>query len=349
VRIVVIGATGNVGTSLVQALVDDAEVTSIVGVARRLPGWRPPRTTWVQADVARDDLVTHLRGADAVVHLAWLFQPTHRPDITWRTNVRGSLRVFDAAAQAGVGTLVYASSVGTYAPGPKDRPVDESWSTDGLPSAAYSREKAAVEDALDTFESRHPYVRVVRLRPGFIFKAESAPQQRRLFAGPLLPGRLVGRRQVPVLPDLPGLRFQVLHSADAAQAYRLALTRPVRGAFNVAADPVVDADLLADVFDARVLRLPAAPVRVGLAALWRLHAVPVEPGLLELLLSVPLLDTARARDELGWTPRHDAREALEAFLDGLRAGTGMDTPPLHPRAGGRLRQREVASGVGRRP
>ena len=135
-RIAITGATGNVGTSLVQALVDDAEVTSIVGVARRLPGWRPPRTTWVQADVARDDLLSPLRGAHAVVHLAWLFQPTHRPDITWATNVRGSLRVFDAAARAGVGTLVYASSVGTYAPGPKDEAVDESWPATGIQTCA---------------------------------------------------------------------------------------------------------------------------------------------------------------------------------------------------------------------
>jgi nucleoside-diphosphate-sugar epimerase len=337
-RVVITGATGNVGTSLVETLAAH-EDTEIVGLARRLPRWNAPRTTWARADVSRDDLLPHFRGADAVVHLAWLFQPTHRPEVTWANNVAGSLHVFDAAAEAGVDTVVYASSVGAYSPGPKDRPVDESWPTAGLPAANYSREKSRVEAALDRFEQRHSDMRVVRLRPGFIFKEESASQQRRLFAGPLLPGKVVGRRLLPVLPDLPGMRFQVLHSTDAAEAYRLALTRPVRGAFNLAADPVVDGPLLSELFGARRLPVPARPVRAGLAALWRLHAVPTEPALLDLLLRVPLLDTSRARTELGWTPRYSARDALGAFLDGLLAGAGMHTPPLQPHAAVRARRR----------
>jgi len=74
-RVVIVGATGNVGTSLVQALVAEDRVTSIVGLARRLPVWRPAKTEWAAVDIATEDLAPHLRGADAVVHLAWLFQP----------------------------------------------------------------------------------------------------------------------------------------------------------------------------------------------------------------------------------------------------------------------------------
>jgi nucleoside-diphosphate-sugar epimerase len=69
--------------------------------------------------VAQDDLVPHLLDADALIHLAWLFQPTHDPVVTWRSNVEGSIRVFDAAVEAGVPTIVYASSVGAHSPGPK--------------------------------------------------------------------------------------------------------------------------------------------------------------------------------------------------------------------------------------
>lgn len=238
-RVVVVGATGNVGTSLLSALEAEPSVTSVIGVARRMPGWRPGKTDWRQADVRRADLQEIFSGADAVVHLAWLFQPTHDPVATWNTNVLGSIRVFEAAARAGVSTLVYASSVGAYSPGPKDRPVDESWPTHGWPGAAYGREKAYVERVLDTFERDHPGIRVVRLRPGFIFKREAATEQRRLFAGPLLPQRLVRPETIRFIPDIPGLSFQALHTADAAEAYRLALTRAVSGAFNLAADPVM--------------------------------------------------------------------------------------------------------------
>jgi UDP-glucose 4-epimerase len=124
-HIVITGATGNVGTSVIESLVTDTQVTSVLGLARRMPTWQPAKTTWAQADVARDELVPHLRGADALIHLAWLFQPTHDPIHTWRSNVEGSVRVFAAAAEAGVRTIVYASSVGAYSPGPQDRPVDE--------------------------------------------------------------------------------------------------------------------------------------------------------------------------------------------------------------------------------
>ncbi|MCA1836298.1 MAG: NAD-dependent epimerase/dehydratase family protein, partial [Actinobacteria bacterium] len=170
VRVVVLGATGNVGTSVVAALAEDPRVASILGVARRLPQWSAPRTEWAQADIEHDDLVGLFRGADVVIHLAWLIQPTHNPLITWRTNAGGSLRVFRAAAEAGVPALVYASSVGAYSPGPKDAAVAEDWPTDGWPTASYTREKAYVERSLDAFERAHPDIRVVRLRPGFIFK-----------------------------------------------------------------------------------------------------------------------------------------------------------------------------------
>ena len=100
-RVVVTGATGNVGTSLLPLLGQDPAVEEIVGLARRRPELSLPRTRWVTADVARDELVPHFRGADCVVHLAWLIQPSRQPDKLWRTNVGGSDRVFRAVAAAG--------------------------------------------------------------------------------------------------------------------------------------------------------------------------------------------------------------------------------------------------------
>jgi nucleoside-diphosphate-sugar epimerase len=347
-RVIVVGATGNVGTSLVAALESDPEVRSIVGVARRLPGWRPGKTEWRSADVTTSDLVEIFSGADAVVNLAWIFQPTRDPVTTWRVNVLGGMRVFDAVAKAGVPALVHASSVGAYSPGPKQRRVDESWPTHGWPAAAYGREKAYLERVHDTFERDNPAVRVVRMRPAFIFKRESAASQRRLFAGPFLPNRLVRPGLVPFMPDIPGLRVQAMHSADAGEAYRLAVTRPVSGAFNLAADPVIDPEALAELFEARLIRVPPWPVRAVVSAGWQLHLIPASPGLFEMAMQVPVMDTGRARTELGWEPRRSSLEAVREVVDGMRGGAGMDTPPLRPDSPqGRLH--ELATGVGRRP
>jgi nucleoside-diphosphate-sugar epimerase len=348
-RIVITGATGNVGTSTIQSLASDPKITSILGLARRAPDWQADKTEWAEADVAETDLVPLFSGADAVVHLAWLFQPTHDSMVTWRANVLGSTRVFKAAAQAKVPALIHASSVGAYSPGPKDRAVDETWQTHGWPTAAYSREKSYVERLLDTFEADHSECRVVRLRPGFIFKREAASEQRRLFGGPFTPGSLVRPGLIPVVPDIPGLRFQTLHSADAGAAFHQAVVRDVRGPYNLAADPVIGVDELAGLLNARKVRVPAIAARTLLAVGWTARLVPASPQLFDLALRVPIMDTSKARAELGWNPAHDSLEALGEFLEGLRDNAGMDTPPLSDSAGGPLRIRELISGVGKKP
>src|SRR4051794_30302844 len=295
-RVLVTGATGNVGTSVVDALAADPRVTEIVGLARRRPRLERPRTAWVQADVASSPLTELFRGVDAVIHLAWLIQPSRDEATTYAVNVTGSRRVFEAAAEAGVPALVHASSVGVYSPGPKDRAVDESWPREGTESSFYARHKAAAEHALDEVEAAAPGLRVVRLRPGLIFQREAGPEIRRLFGGPLVPGRLVRPGLVPVLPLPDRLVLQAVHAGDVAEAYRLAATSPdARGAYNIAADPVLDREQLARFFRARVVTVPAAPLRAAAAAAWRAHLVPTPPGWFDMGLAVPVMDTRRAR------------------------------------------------------
>ncbi|MDQ3916601.1 MAG: NAD-dependent epimerase/dehydratase family protein [Actinomycetota bacterium] len=346
-KVAIVGATGNVGTSLIGALENELRVTSIVGIARREPELRAPKVTWRRADIATDDLVPLFTGCDVVVHLAWLIQPSRDLRVLHATNVEGSRRVFEAAAAAGAGSLVYASSIGAYSPGPKDDAgVDESWPTEGVESSFYARHKAATERMLDDFERAHPRMRVVRLRPGLIFKREAASGIRRLFFGPLLPGKLVRRSLIPVIPDIDELRFQVVHSYDAGEAYRLAIVKGVRGAFNIAAGPVMDPAGLAELLGARLVRIPPAVLKAGADVTWRLHLQPTPAGWIDMALQVPVMDTTRARTELGWKPRFDAADAILDLMDGLQDGAGYDTPPLHPKTGGPGRVRELLTRVG---
>jgi nucleoside-diphosphate-sugar epimerase len=323
-KVVVTGATGNVGTALLRALADEDAVDSIVGVARRLPSSTFAKTEWVPADVAQDDLEPVVADADCVVHLAWLIQPSHDRDATWRTNVLGSRRVFEAAANAGA-AIVYASSVGAYSPGPKDRCVDESWPTGGIPASFYSRDKSDVERILDDFDER---VRVVRLRPSLIFQRAMGTEVKRLFTGRWVPNRLVPQR-IPLVPRIDGLRFQVTHASDVADAYRRAIVdERARGAYNVASEPVLDPDALARLLGARTVRVPVRVARALVALTWRLRLQPTPEGWLDLALQTPLLDTTRIRDELGWAPAVDAGDALLELLRGFRDGAGAPTPPL---------------------
>jgi UDP-glucose 4-epimerase len=345
-RIVVTGATGNVGTSVLGALGRDPAVERILGLARRVPRASFAKTVWRAVDICVEDLAALFAGADVVIHLAWLIQPSREETLTRRVNVEGSLRVFDAVARAGVPALVYASSVGVYAPGSPDRAVDEAWPATGIQSSFYSRHKAEVERALDVFEATNPEVRTVRLRPALIFKADAASEIRRLFMGPLLPNRLVRRDLIGVLPYPRGLRTQVVHSDDAGEAYRLAATRSVRGAFNIAAEPVLDMEVLRRTLQARAVELPPGLVRAAAWTSWKLRLQPTSPGWLDMGMLSPIMDSARAHEELGWHASRTAEQTVIELLEGLHRGTGMQTPPLDPRSSGPLRWREFRSGVG---
>jgi UDP-glucose 4-epimerase len=188
----------------------------------------------------------------------------------------------------------------------------------------------------------------VRLRPALIFKREAAAEIRRLFVGPLLPSRLVHPRLIPILPLPSRMVVQAVHSLDVGEAYRLAATSPeARGPYNIAADPVLDPNELGRLLDARPVALPQRVLRGAAGLTWRAHLQPSPPGWVDMGLSVPLLDATRARERLGWSPERDAGEALLELLDGLRHSAGFDTPPLDPRAGGRLRLSEWPPGGAR--
>jgi ferritin-like metal-binding protein YciE/nucleoside-diphosphate-sugar epimerase len=346
-KVVVTGATGNVGTSTIEALSKAAEIEEIVGVARRKPGWAPPKTSWEEANVLTSNLAGIFAGADAVIHLAWAIQPSRDAVTLERINVEGSRRVFEAVAAAGVPKLIHASSVGAYSPGPKDREVDESWPTEGTRTSFYSRHKVAVERELDGFEADNPETRVVRLRPALTFKDEAATEIRRLFVGPFLPSFLLRRGLLPALPRIARLRFQAVHSEDVGRAYVRAVLADVDGAFNIAAEPPLSPEQIAERIGVRSFPVPGGLVR-GLADLsWRLRLQPTPPGWLDMALSVPLMSSDRAREELGWEPRHDGMAALEELLEGLREGHGAPTPPLKTDSAG-ARLDDLKTGVGAR-
>jgi hypothetical protein len=61
---------------------------------------------------------------------------------------------------------------------------------------------------------------------------------------------------------------------------------------------------------------------------------------------MPIMDTSRARSELGWSPARSSLDALDSFFAGLRQPSGGVTPPLDPDTSGPARVREVTARVG---
>jgi UDP-glucose 4-epimerase len=347
-RVVVIGATGNAGTSVLRSLRREDAVDEIVGVARRRPEVELSKVRWETADIVCDKLDPILYGADAVVHLAWAIQPSRDSETLRAINVTGSRRVFEAVERMGVPSLIYASSIGAYSPGPKDRRVGEDWPVNGIGTSFYSRHKAEVESLLDEVQARSASVRVVRLRPGIILKAGASCGIRRLFMGPLMPTTLAKPGRIPVMPNLKGVRTQFVHSHDIGEAYRLAVMGDVRGAFNIAAEPDLGFEEIAGLMRARPVTVPKPLARRAADLSWRMRLQPSPVGWVDMAIHSPLMDITRAHRELGWTPRHTAEDALLDFVYGLNRSADLPTPPLARGTGGPLRMREFLTGVGAR-
>ena len=324
-RVVVTGASGNVGTALRRVLADAGD--PVVGIARRIPVGSPG---WVSCDVgapaAEVVLSRAFAGADAVVHLAWAVQPTSGEPAMRRTNITGTAHVLRAAERAGVPHVVVASSVAAYTPAPG--PVDESWPCGGVPGSAYSAQKAELERLV----AGRAGIAVVR--PCAVVSPDAGGELARWVLSPLLPARVLGRRWLPV-PLWRGLRAQVVHAEDVARAIRVVLAHRAAGAFNVAADPVMGARELASVFGGFMVPVPSALLRAVAWPTWRLGLQPMHPGWLRLADQASLVDCSRIR-ALGWSPLHEPRDALAAFVAAVAEGRGT-WGPLAPRDVGRWR------------
>jgi UDP-glucose 4-epimerase len=110
-RIVITGASGNLGSALVRRLGNDDH--ELVGISRRAPDNTAGNIDWVTADLTEDSAAPVLRdafaGADAVVHRAWGFQPSHDLAYLEELGIGGTRRVLEAATAASVPHLVHTS------------------------------------------------------------------------------------------------------------------------------------------------------------------------------------------------------------------------------------------------
>jgi nucleoside-diphosphate-sugar epimerase len=270
-------------------------------------------------------------GADAVVHLAWAIQPRTDEPAMHRTNLRGSRAVLSAAADAGVGQVVCASSVGAYSPAERWLRITEDWPREGVRGSAYSWHKAALEDLLQTFREQHPGITLATIRPSAVVQYDAGADVARWALSPLLPAVVLGRRLLPI-PIWPALRAQVVHADDVASALNLILDRHVAGEFNLAAEPVLTASAIARIFGGLPVPVPRTALAMAAWPTWRAGLQPLHPGWLTLADKVPLMATDRARSELGWEPRYDAATALAELVAGIRDGAGTASAPLAPAA-----------------
>lgn len=314
-RVLVTGAAGRLARVLLPRLLADARIARVLAVDIAPVECIHPRLDVVQADIRDARCAELLEQSDVLVHLAFVLmggnlgRARHNRDMVRALNVGGSQHLIGAAVEAGLERIVFMSSAAVYGAWPDlPEPVAEHQPLRPLPGFAYGEDKAAVEHWLDALEARHPYLHLVRLRPHAILGPNAHPILNRLVRQPLVPAL---RRPYP--------RQQCVWEDDVAEAVHLSLTSAARGAFNLATDPPMT--LKAMIHEHRRFTLPV-PLPLLSAAhrlAWRLTPSAGEPGWIAGLRHSLILDTRRARDELGWTPRRDTL-ACVAPKEGNGAG-----------------------------
>ncbi|MCF6744633.1 NAD-dependent epimerase/dehydratase family protein [Blastococcus sp. KM273128] len=326
--VAVTGPTGTFGAGLVPLLQDDDRVESVIGMARRPfdpaeRGWT--KMTYRQGDVRDPEALREaFAGADVVVHLAFLITGNASRQTTRAINVDGTLNVFRAAAAVGARRFVYASSVAAYG-FHRDNPerIAEDWPVRPASRLFYAQEKAELEQLLEEESAAAPELDLYLLRPPVVL-GPHAVGGKDVLPGPLAPvgRRLFGRpRRLPVPVPLlvPQHPLQFVHQDDVGQALLLCvLGAGPPGAYNIAGEGVLTAADVAREFGALAIPLPAAPAQAAARAFARLPFLPPAAEWVEAASRPAIMDTTRAREELGWRPRYTG---LEALRDTLRPGS----------------------------
>lgn len=327
-KVAVTGPTGDIGRSLLRALEGDERVDSVVGMARR--PFDPAsigltKTTYQQGGMTDRAAVDRLvAGADAVVHLAFVIIDAAS---AYDVNVTGSRTVFEATAAAGIGRLVYASSVAAYGfHADNPQPLVESVATRGTDTHPYSAQKAALE-AILAESLAGSATRAWVFRPCIVAGEDATMLIDQLpfdrWAG-RLPGAvraLLGQAPVlaPVLPD-PGVPFQMVHHDDVAAALVAGIAgKGEPGVYNLAGPGRLTVTQLAAALGYHAFPVPRAAVDATAGLLARLPFLPAQASWIDTFRAPVLMDTAKAARELGWRPEHDARETLQRTVDAVRA------------------------------
>ncbi|MCR6031729.1 NAD-dependent epimerase/dehydratase family protein [Nocardioides sp. zg-579] len=320
--VAVTGPTGTFGAGLVPLLEADDRVRRVVGVARSAVD--PAERGWVKTTYRRGDvrdpaaLAEAFAGADVVVHLAFAIVGG-AAEQTRAINVDGTLNAFHAAAEAGARRFVYASSVAAYG-FHADNPVGigEDWPTRPADRLFYAREKAELEGLLREAAAQHDGIDLYLLRPPIVVGPNAVGGKARLPEWAAGLGRLlqsVPKRLPPVPVLVPDLPLQLVHEGDVGRALlQCVVAAGPPGAYNIAADDTLTAADVVRILGGVPVPLPAAPAHAAARLAAALPGLPQPAQWIEALAHPALMDTTRAKTELGWSPRVSAADALRETL-----------------------------------
>ena len=326
--VAVTGPTGDIGRALMRALDREPAVERAIGMARS--PFDPAEAGWEKAEyrqgniLDRESVAALVGDADVVVHLAFIIMGGREE--TRAVNLEGSRNVFEAAAGAGVERLVYTSSVAAYGfHSENPQPLTEETEPRGSEDFYYSAQKAELEGTLreslaGTDVDAYVFRPCIVAGPDALMLVEQIVEQYQVGGRlPIVQRALEGMPFLaPVLPD-PGVPFQLVHHDDVASALVAAIAgRGAPDTYNLAGAGEMRTSDLASELGWWSVPVPNAAVGALAEAASRVPGLPAQVSWLHVFTTPVLMDTARARAELGWDPEHDTLDTLRGMVTAAR-------------------------------
>ena len=297
-RVIVTGSAGHLGEGLVRTLRERGDDALGVDV---LPS---PFTDVVASITDRAAVRAALDGADAVLHAATLHKPhvgSHTRQDFVDVNVSGTLTLLEAAVAAGVGAFVFTSTTSAFGralappPGAPAAWIDED--VRPVPKNVYGATKVAAEDLCELVHRDHGLPVLVLRTSRFFPEPDDVEDRRSAYEDlNLKVNELLYRRAD--LADMVGAHLCAIERAPALGFGRYVVTATTPFTRDDVAELRTDAPAV-------VARRVPAYADVYARRGWRM-----------LPAIGRVYDNARARADLGWTPRYD----FPAVLERLRAG-----------------------------
>jgi UDP-glucose 4-epimerase len=318
---VITGGSGYIGSRLVELLAARDDTERILITDLRAPAIPWPKTAYVEMDV-RDPAMKALLEAeepDALVHLAFVLNPMHDEGTMYDIDVNGTQNVLNAAAAAGTGQLLVASSTSAYGAWPDNPvPLGEDDPVRGMPNYEYARDKTEIDRMCQLWAATNPDRSMTIVRPCIVF-------------GPTVDNYIVRVwENAPFLPLVDGidLELQYIHEDDLVDALSRLLVERKAGIFNLTSDGTLTVSEAAALVGKKTRSVPLKRYRRLMGALWKLRVPFAEApaGQLDFFRFPWIASNEKLKAELDWQPRHTSRETFEIALRS-RGKLVAPTPP----------------------
>ncbi len=330
-RYVITGGSGYIGSRLVDHLSKREDTEQIVVCDVKPPSAFRPNVEFERLDVRDGDACRALLARvkpDALVHLAFILNPSHDEHFMYDVDVNGTHNVLESAAAAGTEHVLVTTSAVAYGAFPDNPvPITEDHPVRGVADFSYARDKTESDRLCQLWGLRHPERTLTIVRPCIVF-------------GPNVDNYLVRIwTKAPFQADVGQLqsKVQFVHEDDVVDGVIRLLEGRHAGAFNVSGDGEMTLRETAEEIDVPIRKMPMFAYRLLARVLWALRVSEAPPGQIAFAVHPWLVSNEKLKRETGWAPRYTTRDAFEATMRAHgklpEAGPAPLTEATAPKAG----------------